>query len=81
MKTWQDQTKAAYMFALYNLNSAVKKLSDNQAKALMNYNKNNKERFRDNMTQLIAMCHHMPVDAKALKKWNEDKYKFDIYKY
>ena len=81
LKSWQDQTKAAYMFALYNLNSAVSKLSDEQARALLNYQKNNKENFRDNITQLIAMCHHMPVDAKALKKWHENKHKQDIYNY
>ena len=81
LKTRQDQTKAAYMFALYNLNLAVKKLDDNQAKALINYQKANKEKFRDNMTQLIAMCHHMPVDASALKKRHEAKYKNDIYNY
>ncbi|MBQ5945255.1 hypothetical protein IJL65_02405 [bacterium] len=69
------------MFALYNLNSAVSKLSDEQARALLNYQKNNKENFRDNITQLIAMCHHMPVDAKALKKWHENKHKQDIYNY
>ena len=81
LKTWQDQTKAAYMFALCNLNTAVNNLTDQQAKDLFAYQKSNREDFRDNMTQLIAMCHHMPVDAKALKKWHEDKYKLDIYKY
>lgn len=81
LKSWQDQTKAAYMFALYNLNTAVKKLTDQQAKDLLSYQKNNKEKFRDNMTQLIAMCHHLPVDAKALKKWHESRHRDDIYNY
>jgi hypothetical protein len=49
------------MFALYNINTAIKKLTDNQAKALISYQKSNREKFKDNMTQLIAMCHHMPA--------------------
>ena len=39
LKTWEDQSKAAYMFALYNINLAIKKLDDDQAKALLNYQK------------------------------------------
>lgn len=77
----QEQSKAAYMFAIQNLSTAVKKLTDQQAEDLLKYQRSHKEDFRDNITQLIAMCHHMPVDAKALKKWHEDKYKSDIYKY
>ena len=69
------------MFAIQNLSTAVKKLTDQQAEDLLKYQRSHKEDFRDNITQLIAMCHHMPVDAKALKKWHEDKYKSDIYKY
>ena len=72
LKTWKDQTKAAYMFALYNMKLAISKLSDNQAKALITYQKSHKEKFRDNMTQLIAMCHHMPAACSALKKWQEE---------
>lgn len=81
LKTWQDQTKAAYMFAIFNLNSAVKKLSDQQAKELLNYHKTHKKEFVDNMTQLIAMCHHFPVDAKTLKQWHEGNHRMDIYNY
>ena len=81
LKTWQDQTKAAYMFALYNLNMAVEKLNDQQARDLLLYQKDHRENFRDNMTQLIAMCHHWPADAQTLKKWHEDKYRNDIYNY
>lgn len=81
LKTWKDQTKAAYMFALYNMKLAISKLSDNQAKALITYQKSHKEKFRDNMTQLIAMCHHMPAACSALKKWQEEWYKKDIYNY
>lgn len=69
------------MFALYNLNMAVKKLNDKQARDLLLYQKDHRENFRDNMTQLIAMCHHWPADAQTLKKWHEDKYRNDIYNY
>ena len=81
LMSWQDQTKAAYMFALFNLNAAVKQLTDKQAKDLLSYHNSNKEKCRDNMTQLIAMCHHRPADAQALKKWHEDRHKNDIYVY
>ena len=77
----QEQSKAAYMFAIQNLSTAVKKLTDQQAEDLLKYQRSHKEDFRDNITQLIGMCHHLPVDAKALKKWHEDKYKSAIYKY
>lgn len=77
----EHQTKAAYMFALYNLNLAVKKLNDDQAKALLDYQKANQENFRDNITQLIAMCHHRPADAVALKKRHENKHKNNVYQY
>jgi hypothetical protein len=33
------------------------------------------------MTQLIAMCHHMPVAWSSLKKWQESGYKWDIFNY
>lgn len=79
--SWQEQTMAAYMFAIQNLSTAVKKLTDQQAKDLLSYRRSNKEKFRDNMTQLIAMCHHRPADSITLKKWHEDKYKNDIYTY
>lgn len=78
---WQEQTKAAYMFAIQNLSTAVSKLTDQQAKDLLAYHRSNKVKFMDNMTQLIAMCHHMPVDASALKKRHEAKYKNDINNY
>ena len=81
LKTWQDQTKAAYMFAVQNLRQAVKNLTDEEAKDLLAYQKRNKENFRDNMTQLIAMCHHMPVAASNLKKWHKDNYERDMYSY
>lgn len=81
LRTWKDQTKAAYMFALYNVNTAIKKLTDDQAKALLAYQKSNRENFRDNMTQLIAMCHHMPAAWISLKKWQEAGYKWDIFSY
>ena len=81
LRTWKDQTKAAYMFALYNVNTAIKKLTDDQAKALLVYQKSNRENFRDNMTQLIAMCHHMPAAWISLKKWQEAGYKWDIFSY
>lgn len=77
----QEQSKASYMLSTQNLSTGIKKLTDQQAEDLLKYQRNHKEDFRDNITQLIAMCHHMPVDAKALKKWHEDKYKSDIYKY
>lgn len=81
LKTWEDQSKAAYMFALYNINLAIKKLDDDQAKALLNYQKSHKENFRDNITQLIAMCHHMPSACVALGKRQKEWYKMDIYNY
>ena len=81
LKSWEDQTKAAYMFAIYNLNTAIKNLSENQAKDLLKYKKDNNESFMSNMTQLIAMCHHFPVDADALKKWHEANHVNDINKY
>ncbi len=81
LRTWEDQTKAAYMFALYNINTAIKKLSDNQAKDLLSYKRTHKESFKDNMIQLTAMCHHMPAAWISLKKWYEDKYKSDIFNY
>lgn len=81
LKSWEDQTKAAYMFAIYNLNAAIKKLSEKQAKDLLEYKKNNNKLFMNNMTQLIAMCHHYPVDADALKKWHEANHVNDIYNY
>ena len=81
LNTREDQTKAAYMFAIYNLSAAVKKLTDQQAKDLLAYQKSDKENFRDNITQLIAMCHHMPVASKFLKQWHEDKHRKDIYNY
>ncbi len=81
LRTREDQTKAAYMFALYNINTAIKKLTDNQAKDLLSYKRKHKESFKDNMTQLIAMCHHMPAAWISLKKWHEDKYKSDIFNY
>ena len=81
LSRWQDQTKAAYMFAIQNISTAVRKLTDQQAKDLLSYYNSNKKNFMNNMTQLIAMCHHLPVDANALKKWHEDKHKYDIYKY
>lgn len=81
LTSWQDQTKAAYMFALHNIKSAVSKLSDQEAKDLLSYRKGNKDNFKNNMTQLIAMCHHLPVDAKALQKWHAAKYKNDINTY
>jgi hypothetical protein len=40
-----------------------------------------RESFKDNMTQLIAMCHHMPAAWISLKKWHEDKHKNDIFNY
>ena len=81
LTSWQDQTKAAYMFALHNIKSAVSKLSDQEAKDLLSYRNGNKDNFKNNMTQLIAMCHHLPVDAKALQKWHAAKYKNDINTY
>jgi hypothetical protein len=69
------------MFALHNIKSAVSKLSDQEAKDLLSYRKGNKDNFKNNMTQLIAMCHHLPVDAKALQKWHAAKYKNDINTY
>ncbi len=81
LRTWEDQTKAAYMFALYNINTAIKKLSDKQAKDLLSYKRVHRESFKDNMTQLIAMCHHMPAAWISLKKWHEDKHKNDIFNY
>ena len=81
LRTWEDQTKAAYLFALYNLNNAVKNLTDQQAKDLLSYQKNHKDNFKNNITQLIAMCHHFPVDKKALRKWHEANHKSDIYNY
>lgn len=81
LKTRQDQTKAAYMFALYNLNKAVSKLTNDEAKSLLQWQKTNKVKFKDNMTQLIAMCHHRPADASALKEWHKAKCKNDIYNY
>ena len=79
--SWQDQTKAAYMFALHNIKSAVNKLTEQQAKDLLSYKKSNKENFKNNITQLIAMCHHRPADSDALKKWHAAKYKNDVYLY
>ena len=81
LKTWEDQTKAAYMFAIYNLNQAVKQLSDTQAKELLDYQKNNKKSFNEAITELIAMCHHMPVDKTALRERHKDKHKKNIYHY
>ena len=46
LRTWKDQTKAAYMFALCNLNSAVRKLTNEEAASLLEYQKNNKENLR-----------------------------------
>ena len=69
------------MNALYNLNLAVKKLTDQQAKDLLAYRKNNKEKFKSNITQLIAMCHHMPVASGFLKTWHENGHKTDICNY
>jgi hypothetical protein len=69
------------MFALCNINTAIKKLTDDQAKDLLVYQKSNREKFRDNMTQLIAMCHHRPADAKALKDRHKSGYKNDIFTY
>jgi hypothetical protein len=69
------------MNALYNLNLAVEKLTDQQAKELLEYQKNYRENFRDNITQLIAMCHHRTADAVALRDWHKEHHKNSIYKY
>ena len=81
LNTREEQTKAAFMNALYNLNFAIKNLTDQQAKDLLSYQKSHKESFKDNTTQLIAMCHHMPKDWISLKKWHEAKYKNDLFNY
>lgn len=81
LNNWESQTKAAYMFAIYNVALGLGKLTDNEADLLLLYYKKNTTSFIDNITQLIAMCHHRPVDNKALKKWIQDGFKKDIYTY
>ena len=81
LDTRQEQTQAAYQFAIVNLSGAVAALTDQEAKDLLSYHKSNKEKFRNNMTQLIAMCHHRPIEANALKKWHNAGHKNDIYTY
>ena len=77
----ESQTKAAYMFASYNFAIALTKLNDTEIISLLNYYKTNPENFWNNITQLIAMCHHRPVDSKHLKSWIKGNFKKDIYTY
>ena len=81
LKTWQDQTKAAYMLAVQNLSTAVDKLTEPQAKQLLSYQRNNKENFIINITELISSCHHMTSAVSLLEKWCKDGYKKDICSY
>ena len=81
LNTWKNQTQAAYMFAVYNVAIGLSNLSDNEARKLLSYYTKDKTKFIDNITQLIAMCHHFPVDNKALQRWIQNDFTQDIYTY
>ena len=69
------------MFGIYNFSCALARLNDKETNDLSNYSNKNPEKFMNSVTQLIAMCHHRPVDNKVLKAWIKDKFKKDIYTY
>ncbi len=77
----EKQMQAAYMFAVYNYAMALSKLNDRQVADLERCYENNKEKFMNNITQLVAMCHHRPKDKSALKHWINDWFSRDIYHY
>jgi hypothetical protein len=77
----EKQMQAAYMFAVYNYALALIELDDSEIKSLEKYYKTNKEDFINNITQLVAMCHHRPADKIVLKNWVKDWFSRDIYNY
>ncbi|HRX63840.1 MAG TPA: hypothetical protein P5060_01915 [Candidatus Absconditabacterales bacterium] len=77
----ESQTKAAYMFATYNFAVALSKLSDKEVDALLKYYQNNPDNFMNNITQLVAMCHHRPADNINLKKWIQGGFTKNIHQY
>lgn len=77
----EKQMQAAYMFAVYNYALALVELDDNEVVSLEKYYKTNRESFINNITQLVAMCHHRPQDKIALKNWIKDWFSRDMYHY
>lgn len=77
----EDQTKAAYLFGLHNFIFALKNLNDQQVKKLLEHHDTDPDAFMNNMTQLMAMCHHRPADNVALKARILEDFKCDMYRY
>jgi|GEM_PF-6780096 len=69
------------MFATYNFAVALSKLSDKEVDALLKYYQNNPDNFMNNITQLVAMCHHRPADNINLKKWIQGGFTKNIHQY
>jgi len=69
------------MFASYNFAFALTNLNNEETTSLLSYYKKNPKFFWNNITQLVAMCHHRPADNKNLKLWIQDDFKKNIYDY
>ncbi|MEN9852206.1 MAG: hypothetical protein RI996_149 [Candidatus Parcubacteria bacterium] len=61
-----DHEKAAYLFAIYNLTSLLRELSDEQAQKLQHIGK----KSPDTVATFMAVAHHQPLYAvRGFQKW------------